>query len=150
MALSDFLRASIANSFLAALPCSFPDDRCFFDWSFAFRFAPQNLPCSLSKPVSDSCCLYSGVHLAGKQVAATLIPSSLPKGGFASQVIVSLLHQQFTCIHLPDTQLPFSKRLFSVRSPPSPYGFSSAEYFDNPACTALPESQVACASLLHL
>lgn len=35
------------------------------------------LPCSLSKPASGSCCLYNGVHAASKQVAAALCPSLL-------------------------------------------------------------------------
>jgi len=70
---------------------------------------PSDIPCSLSKPVSGSCCLYSGVHIAGKQVAAMLVPSSLPEGGFAARIVVSLLYQQFTRVHLPNTQMPFLK-----------------------------------------
>src|SRR6185437_10987185 len=70
------------------------------------RLSPPDLPCSLSKPVSGSCCLYNGVRIAGKQVTAILVPTSLPKSGFATRLVISSLHQQFTCVHLPDTHLP--------------------------------------------
>ena len=74
---------------------------------FPLPVFPSDLPCSLSKPVSGSCCLYNGVRIAGKQVSAMLVPTSLPKSGFATRLIISSLHQQFTFVHLPDTHLPF-------------------------------------------
>jgi hypothetical protein len=54
------------------------------------------------------------------------------------------------CLTLFSLCADFILKAFSVRSPPTPCGFSSAEYFDKSACTALPESQDAFASLLHL
>src|ERR1035437_2324644 len=41
------------------------------------------------------------------------------------------------------------KRLFSVRSLQFPYGYSSAEWFDNPACTTLPECLKFLNFILH-
>ena len=50
---------------------------------------------------------------------------------------ISSLHQQFTFVHLFDTHLPCSPRLFPDRSIPTSYKVSTAGWFDNPACTAL-------------
>ena len=103
----------------------------------------QDLPCSLLKPVSKSCCLYGGGRVASIfRPSATLFHTSSAKGDFAHDLAISSLHQQFTFVHLFDTHLPRFPRLFPVRSPPKPYGFSSAGWFDNPTCTALSMSQL--------
>ena len=108
---------------------------------YCFSTCSADLPCSLSTPVYGSCCLYNGVRTASNQVTAVLVPASFAKGGFAPQlsdfVTSSAVHLRSSPKHLP----ALLQELFSVRSPPLSYKNSSAEWFDNPACTALPEGQ---------
>ncbi len=150
MASSDFLQAWLPIPFFLPYPVVF-HNKCFFNWWFACRISPQDLPCSLSKPVSGSCCLYNGVHIAGKQIAATLVPTSLPKGGFATRLIISLLHQQFTCVHLPDTQLPFLQKAFLCPFTTTPLRLQQRRVFWQPRLYSVAgEPKLLSLSLLHL
>ena len=107
------------------------------------KFSFQDLPCSLLKPMSKSCCLYGGGRVTSIIQAVRYTPyTSSAKGDFAHDLAISSLHQQFTYVHLFDTHLPRFPRLFPLRSLPKPYGFSSAGWFDNPACTALSMNQL--------
>ena len=107
------------------------------------KFFSQDLPCSLLKPVSKSCCLYGGGRVASIVQVVRYTPyTSFAKGDFVHDLAISSLHRQFTFVHLFDTHLPRFPRLFPVRSLPKPYGFSSAGWFDNPACTALSMNQL--------
>jgi len=93
--------------------------------------------------VSKSCCLYGGRHVASiVRSSATFLTPPLQKVLLPATYVISSLHQQFTCVHLLDTHLPRSPRLFPVRSRPKPYDFSSAGWFDNPACTTLSMSHL--------
>ena len=107
--------------------------------AFLIKFFQQDLPSSLSKPISESCRLHNGRHAAGKQVSAALDSHFRRIKCFClTTFVISLLHQRFIFIHLSDTYLPASAGLFPNRSPPLSYDTGSIGWFDCPACTVQP------------
>ena len=70
------------------------------------RLIPQDLPSSLFQPTSGSCRLYNGRRAASSQVPAALITPPPHEVILPDDLAISLLHQRFICIHLPDAYLP--------------------------------------------
>ena len=70
------------------------------------RLTPQDLPSSLFQPTSGSCRLYNGRRAASNQVPAALITPPPHEVVLPDDLAISLLHQRFICIHLPDAYLP--------------------------------------------
>jgi hypothetical protein len=90
------------------------------------------------KPNFKSCRLYAGGRIAGKQVAAMLVSTSLAQCDFARQLMrfdtSSTVHLRSSLKVAPDGFI----RLFCIRSPQQRYRFCSVQRFGKSACTALP------------
>ena len=113
----DFIRLPVGlrdEPFLSDLPRSCLE-QVLLRLAFLIKFFQQDLPSSLSKPISESCRLHNGRHAAGKQVSAALDSHLLCIKCFClTTFVISLLHQRFIFIHLSDTYLLFFSKSFSL------------------------------------